>query len=113
MLGEITVTIVSTTTTDENDLGDTSTDTNEVTVDGVMFAPRSSQERTNSREPAVYTAASLYFGNGLPDGVALDSDDEIRIADVSSLIDGTYQVEGIPGYWGGPVEVAVTRTGSV
>lgn len=109
---EITVTVSSTTTTEDN-LGDTTTETTTTTVDRVLFAPRSSQERTDSTQPAVYTAASLYFRGGLPAGVLLDSDDTITVADVHPLIDGTYQVEGIPAYWGGPVEVAVTRTRGV
>lgn len=104
----ISVTVVSSTTTGDR-YGDTTTTTTETPIDGVLFAPRSSQERTDNRSPAVITAAALYF-DALP--VTLDSDDVIRIEDVDPLVNGTYQVEGIPGYWAGPVEVAIKRTGA-
>lgn len=107
----ISVTVVSTVTTGDV-LGD-STATTTRTDARALYAPRASQEGTDSHSPKVYVAASLYFVDGLPDGVTLDSDDTVVITDVHPLVDGTYQVEGIPGYWGGPVEVAVTRTGGV
>lgn len=109
--GPITVTVVSSTSTPDP-YGDATTTTGETTLNGVLFAPRSSQERVDSRSPAVITAAALYI-DSLPSGVTLDSNDSIRIFDVHPLIDGTYQVEGIPGFWGGPVEVAIKRTGGV
>lgn len=108
----ITVTVTSKTTT-TNVLGDGTTTTSSTTIAGVMYAPRGSQEATNNDSPRVYTAASLYFADGLPSGVLLDSNDTITIATTDPLIDGTYQVDGIPGYWGGPVEVAISRTGGV
>lgn len=107
----ISVTVISSSTT-EDKYGDATTTATEEPLSGVLFAPRSSQERTDNTSPAVITAASLYIPGGLPDGVTLDSDDTIRISDVHPLIDGTYQVEGIPGYWAGPVEVAIKRTGA-
>lgn len=109
---EITVTIISRAATRDK-YGDETVTTTQTVVPRVLFAARGSQERASMTQPTVYQAAALYFLAGLPDGVTLDSDDTITVAGVSPLVDGTYEVQGIPGYWGGPVEVAVTRTGGV
>jgi hypothetical protein len=50
--------------------------------------------------------------------VALDADDAIEITGVHPLVDGVYEVEGRPGYWGRlgdveGVEVAVNRVSAV
>lgn len=110
--GEFSVTVRTTTTTGDQ-YGDSTTTVVERTVDRVLYAPRSSQERTDNRTPTVYVAGAFYFLAGLPAEVTLDSDDAIVVAGVHPLVDGTYQVEGIPGYWNGQVEVAVNRTGGV
>lgn len=100
----ISVTLVTVTTTDDG-LGNTTETTAETTYDRVRFAPRSSSERTDPRSPAVITAASLYRRGEFPAATA----DRIVIAGESDLIDGTWQVEGEPGYWGRGTEVAIKR----
>lgn len=109
---EITVTVVSSTATGDQ-YGDSTSTQTRVDVPHALFAPRSSQERTSNAVPAVYTAGAVYLTAGLPTGATLDADDLIEIADVNPMIDGTYKVEGIPGFWDGKVEVAVTRTSEV
>lgn len=101
----ISVTLVTVTTADDDGLGNTTETTTEVIYDKVRFAPRSSSERTDSRAPAVITAASLYRRGEFPAATA----DRIVIAGESDLIDGTWQVEGEPGYWGRGTEVAIKR----
>lgn len=104
MRGPITVTLVSTTTTDDG-LGNT---TDETTSDDylVRYAPRSSSERTDNRTPAVLSGATLYARGEFPVYAA----DSIVIADQHPMIDGTWQVDGDAGYWGVGVEVAIKRT---
>ena len=100
----ISVSVVSVTSTDDG-LGNSTEDTVTTPYDRVRFAPRSSDERTDPRSPAVITAASLYRRGEF----LVDSNDRIIIAGESDLIDGTWQVEGAPGYWGRGTEVAVKR----
>jgi hypothetical protein len=107
---EISVVVVSSTASGDNDYGDTTVTEVRTTVERVLYAPRSSTERTDPHSPAVLTAASLYFLAG----VTLDADDAIEITGVHPLVDGVYEVEGRPGYWGRlgdveGVEVAVNR----
>lgn len=100
----ISVTVVSVTTT-KDPLGNTTTTETSTVYDKCRFAPRSSQERSDSRSPAVITGGTLYRRGELP----VDSDDRIVISGQSDLIDGTWQVEGDPGYWGRGTEVAIKR----
>lgn len=100
----ISVTLVAVTTTDDG-LGNTTETTTEATYDKIRFAPRSSSERVDPRSPAVITAASLYRRGEFPAAPA----DRIVIAGESDLIDGTWQVEGEPGFWGRGTEVAIKR----
>lgn len=102
----ITVTLQSVTTVDDGLGNITETDTSQ-TYDRVRFAPRSSAERTDPRAPAVITGATLYRKGDFP----VTRADAVVIADVDPMIDGTWQVDGDPGYWGGVgIEVAITRT---
>lgn len=106
MRGPITVTLVSVVTTTD-DLGDATETTTSTTYDAVRLAPRTSSERVDSRSPAIVTGATLYRRDAFP----VTPDDRIIIADQHPLIDGTWQVEGDPGYWGRGVEVAIKRVG--
>lgn len=97
----------TTTTTDAN--GDATTNSADVAWGPCALAPRSSEERTNSRQPAVITALTIYGPQ-----TALDSADLVVIP--SGAYAGTWQVEGIPGVWESPftgwapgIEVAVKR----
>jgi len=100
----ISVTLVSTTTTKDK-YGDSTDATSSVTYDRVRFSPRSSSERSDNRAPAVITGATLYRRGDFPVGAA----DSIVIAEGNAMIDGTWQIEGDPGFWGRGVEVAVKR----
>lgn len=100
---DIVVTSVTTTT---DALGDTATVETSATVTDVLFAPRSSNERTDPRAPAVITGGTIYKQGP---GLVVNADDRITIANVSPIIDGEWQVEGVPGFWGRGTEVAVTR----
>ena len=102
----ITVTAVTVTLTDDG-LGNTTEETTEQEFDLVRFAPRSSSERTDPRVPAVISNASLYRRGEFP----VASADRIVISGQHDLIDGTWHVEGEPGYWGRGVEVAIKRAG--
>lgn len=104
--GPITVTLQSVTVT-TTDVGDSSEVTTSADYDGVRFAPRSSSERTDSRAPAVLTGATLYRRGEFP----ATPNARVIITAQHPLIDGTWQVEGEPGYWGVGVEVAVKRVG--
>ncbi len=106
--GPITVTLHSVITTTD-DLGDTTTMETSAAYDRVRFAPRSSSERTDPRAPAIITGATLYRRDTFP----ADSDDTIVIAGQDPMIDGTWQVEGQPGYWGRGAEVAIKRAAAV
>lgn len=93
-LSNATVSVISVTT--ENDgLGNTTTETVETVLDWALVAPRASDERVDPRAPAVVTAASVYG----PFGTDLDADDLIVIADHSPTFDGEWQIEGLPGQW--------------
>lgn len=110
-LSNCSVTVRSTTTTTD-DLGDSTTETVDTTLDWALIAPRSSTERVDPRSPAVVTAASIYG----PFGTALNSDDVLIVSGHSPSMDGTWQVEGMPGDWSlngweAGFEVAVKRAG--
>ena len=109
-LSNCTVVVRSTVTTTD-DLGDSTTTATETTLDWALIAPRSSTERTDSRSPAVITAASIYA----PFETALDADDVLVVSNHSPAMDGAWQVEGMPGAWSlgdwrAGLEVAVKRT---
>jgi hypothetical protein len=93
-LSNCTVTIVHTEVT-TSDLGDGTSVTTETVLEWALFAPRSSQERVDSRSPAVITAGTIYG----PFGTDVDADDTLVIAGHSDTVDGAWQVEGIPGQW--------------
>lgn len=104
MRGPISVTVVAVTTADDG-LGNTTETTTSTVYDRCRFAPRSSSERTDPRAPAVITGGSVTRRGEFPVGRR----DRIVITNQHPLIDGTWQVEGDPGYWGVGVEVAVKR----
>lgn len=104
MHGPITVSLVTVTTTDDG-LGNTTETTVETPYDRVRFSPRSSNERSDNRAPAVITAASLYRRGEF----VVKPADRIVISGQSVLMDGTWQIEGDPGYWGRGTEVAIMR----
>jgi hypothetical protein len=106
MHGEISVTVVSVTTTTDP-LGNT-TETTTSTPETVLFAPRASSERADQRSPAVITGATIYKRGP---GLSIDPDDRLLIAGVDPKIDGTWQVDGDAGFWGNAgTEVASVRT---
>lgn len=105
MLGNATVTVVSTTTDTDPD-GNKTTVQTRTDVPGCAFAPRSSNERADARTPAVITGGTVY----MPAGSVLDADDGIEVDGV------LYAVEGDPGKWVSPftgrdfgLEVAVKK----
>jgi len=111
MLSNCTVTLRTVTTTTD-DLGDSTTATVDSTLDWALIAPRASTERTDPRSPAVVTAASIYG----PFGTALNADDLLVVSGHSPSMNGTWQVEGMPGDWSlgdwrPGFEVAVKRVG--
>lgn len=106
MRGPITVTLVSVAVEDDG-LGNTTETPTETEYAGVRFAPRSSSESTDARQPAVISGASLYRRGDFP----VNDADRIIIDGQHPLIDGTWQVEGDAGYWGAGVEVAIVRAG--
>ncbi len=94
MLSNATVTVLSVTTVDDG-LGNTTTETVTTVLPWALVAPRSSDERSDPRAPAVVSAASVYG----PFGTDLDADDLIVISDHSPTFDGEWQVDGLPGQW--------------
>lgn len=111
-LSNCTVTIHHVATT-RDELGDgTTTETTE-TLAWALIAPRASSERTDPRQPAVVSQASIYG----PFGTALDADDTLVVSGHSPSMDGVWQVEGHSGDWSlngweAGFEVAVKRAGS-
>lgn len=104
--GDITLTVVSTTLT-KSDVGDATRTEVPTVVPGCLFAPRSSAESVSVNSPAVITGGTIYKRGP---GLVVGPNDRIEIRDVSPMIDGDWQVEGDPGYWGAAgTEVAVTR----
>lgn len=103
-----TVTVRSTTTTDDG-LGNTTTTVVESSWGPCAVAPRYATESSDPRAPQVIVGKIVY---GPPR--TLDSDDTL-------VIDGvTYQVDGLPGEWVNPftgwapgIEVPVKRAGTV
>lgn len=102
----ISITVLHTTVV-EDALGDSTSTPTETVYRGCLFAPRSSDESRDTRQPAVITGATIYRrGTGLE----VDANDTIRIANVSPMIDGDWNVVGQPGYWGtAGIEFAITR----
>lgn len=100
----ISVSLISTTTT-EDDYGDSTETTSSATYDRVRFSPRASSERRDNRAPAVITGATLYRRGDFP----IKAADTILIAEGNPMVDGKWQVEGDPGFWGRGVEVAIKR----
>lgn len=114
------VSIMSATETDD-DLGNSTTNYVESVYPyawpssgGVIFAPRSSQERTDARVPAVISDAQVYG----PAGAAPGSRDLIVLSGHSDAMDGEWQVDGQageyvhPNGWSAGYEVAVKRASS-
>lgn len=115
MRGNCTVTQRTVTTTTDA-YGNESTVTTDAAWEWGIIAPRTSTERVEPHAPAVVTAATIYG----PGGATIDSDDLLIISGHSPAMDGTWQVEGIPGDWKSPytdwhpgIEVAVKRAGAV
>jgi hypothetical protein len=107
------VAVIRTTTTTEDDYGNSTTEAAEVTLDWALIAPRSSDERVDPRSPAVITAATLYG----PFGAGPDADDTVVISGHSPSMNGTWQVEGHSGEWSlngwePGFEVALSRSGA-
>lgn len=104
----VMVTLRSTTTTDD-ELGNSTTVTVESQWGPCGVAPRYALESTDSRTPAVIVGKTVYGPT-----VAIDSDDTL-------VIDGVeYQVDGLPGVWRNPftgwdagIEVPVKRASAV
>ena len=106
MQQSISLTVVSVTTNTDS-LGDGTPGEASTTYRDCLFAPRTSSESGDSRTPAVITGAQIYRRGT---GMTVRADDRIVIADVSPMIDGTWLVEGEPGYWGtAGIEFAITR----
>ena len=110
MLSNASVSVIQI-VTDTDDLGNSTTETTELVLDWALVAPRSSEERVDSRSPAVITAATIYG----PFGTELDADDLLVVFDHSPSMNGEWRVDGMPGDWslGGwkpGLEVAVKRT---
>lgn len=113
MLSNCTVTLRSVTTTTDA-YGDSTTTTVDTVLDWALVSPRSSTERVDPRSPAVVTAASIYG----PFATTLNADDVLIVSNHSPSMDGTWQVEGMPGDWSlgdwkPGFEVAVKRASAV
>lgn len=93
-LSNAVVSVIAVTTEDDG-LGNTTTETFETVLPWALVAPRSSTERADLNQPAVVTAASVYG----PFGTELNSDDLIVIDGFSPNYDGEWQVDGISGDW--------------
>lgn len=103
MIGETVVTVIQVTTTTD-DLGDTTVESVEQEVGGVMFEPKQGVERTDPQSPGVVTPAKFY----LPIPLQLDADDVIVDAD------GVWwSVTAGSSVWHDQTEVAVTRASVV
>lgn len=94
MLSNASVSLISVETTTD-DLGNSTTETVETVLDWALVAPRSSSERTDPREPAVITAATIYG----PFATPIDADDLLVVFDHSPSMDGEWQAEGRSGDW--------------
>lgn len=112
MLSNATVSVISVETTTD-DLGNGTIETTELVLEWALVAPRSSDERSDPRSPAVVTAASIYG----PFATAIDADDLIVVADHSPSMNGEWQIDGRSGDWSlngwkPGFEVAVKRASS-
>lgn len=103
-----TITVRSTTTTDDG-LGNTTTTITETPWGPCAVAPRYANESTDPRVPQVIVGKTVYGPT-----IALDSDDTLLIGGVE------YQVDGLPGEWVSPftgwapgIEVPVKRAAVV
>jgi hypothetical protein len=103
VIGEQTVTVTAVVTTTNDDGDSTTTSTTQV-VDGCMFEPQQSSERTDNNSPGVVTPAKFY----LPIPLQLNADDTITDANAVE-----WQVLGGSSVWIDQTEVAVSRTGVV
>lgn len=113
MLSNCTVTVRSVVTTTD-DLGNSTTIPTDTPLAWALISPRSSNERTDPRSPAVISAATIYGG---PFGTPLNSDDVLIVSGHSPSMDGEWQVEGRSGDWSlsdwrPGFEVAVKRASS-
>jgi hypothetical protein len=97
----VPVTVTSTVVTTTAD-GDSTATTSTAVVPYALVAPRSSVERADPSQPAVFTGVQVY----LPPGVTLDPDDRLTIRGVE------YRVVGEPGVWGMGLEVSADRVGT-
>ena len=97
----ITVQLVTVTTTTDQYGDSTETETSQ-DVDMCLFAPRTSTERSDPRQPAVITGGTLYI-TGV-DAPVPEPGDYFVIADRKWAVDGEAGVWGTAG-----VEVALKR----
>jgi hypothetical protein len=105
----VMVTLRSTTTGDDDGLGNTTDTVTETAWGPCAVAPRYARESTDPQVPPVIVGKVVY---GPP--VDIDSDDTL-------VIDGVaYQVDGLPGEWTNPftgwqpgIEVPVKRAAGV
>lgn len=115
----VTVTLVSTTTTDDG-LGNTTVTETETAWGPCAVAPRYATESTDPRVPPVIVGKTVYGPT-----VAIDSDDRLWLGETDERIEGDdkrvwYEVDGLPGEWRNPftgwdagIEVPVKRASSV
>ena len=109
----VTVTVRAPVNADPDPYGDTDPDAPTDSDWGpCAIAPRTSDERADSRSPGVITGLTIY---GPPRTIAPNS----QIVIASGTYAGTWEVEGIPGDWQSPftgwhpgLEVPVTRASS-
>jgi len=96
----ITVSLVTVTTTTDQYGDSTETETSQ-DVDQCLFAPRTSTDREDPRQPAVITGGALYMPYGAP----------IPGPNDHFVIDGRkWAVDGEPAVWGtAGIEVALKR----
>jgi len=90
------------TVTTSTDLDGNTTSTRlERDIDGCLFEPQQSVERTDPRSPGVLSPAKFYA----PEPVHLDADDEVEAGGT------TWQVVGGSMVWGTQTEIPVRRVG--
>lgn len=97
-----TVQWIAVTTTDDDELGN-STETPAAPVSvTALVAGRASSETVANDQPAVITSLTLYV---------LDASITPGASDRFTVRGQTYEVDGVPKFWGASgIEVAVTRT---
>lgn len=106
-----TVTVRRVSTTDPDELGDSTESIVDTIVTGVRFAPEGIQETTDADRPAVIGDASLY--GAFP---TLDADDTVEhsadCCEDDSFAVGAWQVVGGSKGWGARKVVPVRRMGA-